>query len=224
MTDRLPQRVRLYVFQHFVQHGTAPVVEQVMTEFDLSRDAAGDVLRQLETSRHLALVPGTERILMAFPFSAVASPFRVIAGGTTYYANCAWDAIAFHAMLRQDIRIESFCHHCGQPIRVELRDGHSAHADPPETIVYFARRPTEWWENIVTTCSNTMVFFASPEHRETHGWTDGDGTVSLTPDEVHALGGPIYTDKLKLDYERPSREALVAHFAALGLTGDYWTL
>ena len=38
--------------------------------------------------------------------------------------------------------------------------------EPEETLVYLVLRPTEWWENIVTTSSNTMVFFASPEHRD----------------------------------------------------------
>ena len=51
-----------------------------------------------------------------------------------------------------------------------------------------------------------------------------DQAVSLTPDQVHALGGPIYGRRLQVDYERPSRDALNAHFGALGLSGPYWQI
>jgi len=32
------------------------------------------------------------------------------------------------------------------------------------------------------------------------------------------------TGCLAIDYERPSRDGFLAHFAAMGLTGDYWKL
>ena len=217
--------MRKFVFDHFLEQGAPPVAEQVMVEFSLSREEATDVLRDLAAARHLALVNGTDRILMAFPFSAIATPFRVEVGGRSYFANCAWDAVAFHAMLGEPILVESFCHHCAAPIRIEMRDGRAARVDPGGTLVYLALPPTQWWENIVTTCSNTMVFFASPEHRDASPLrAPTNAAASLTPDQVHALSGPIYTGKFALDYARPPREELVAHFAAIGLTGDYWKL
>lgn len=224
MTD-LAALVRKFVFDHFLEHAAPPVVEQAMIEFSLSREEATDILLVLEAARHIALVSGTARILMAFPFSAVATPFRVIAGGRSYFANCAWDAVAFHAMLGEDVRIDSFCHHCAAPIAVEMKGGRATRVEPSETIIYLALPPTKWWENIITTCSNTMVFFASPEHRDASALcASADASASLTPDQTHGLSGPIYRQKFALDYARPSREELLAHFAALGLTGDYWQL
>lgn len=223
--DLLIQRVRLYIFEHFLKHAQPPVCEQLMNEFSISRDEAMEILRELESARHIALVQGTARILMAFPFSAIATPFRVTARGQAYFANCAWDAIAFHAMLRDDVRVDSFCDHCGTPITIDLQDGRARRVEPEETLVYLALRPTQWWENIVTTCSNTMVFFASPEHRDASDLcAPTDQAASLTPDQVHALSGPIYSRKLELDYARPTREKLLDHFAAMGLTGDYWKI
>jgi len=221
----LPQRVRLFIFEHLLEHAAPPVVEQVMDRFSLSRHVAGEVLRDLEAARHIALVRGTERILMAFPFSAIATPFRVTVNGRTYFANCAWDAIAFHVMLDAEVRVDSFCHHCAAPIQIELRGGRATRVDPPETLVYLALRPAEWWQDITTTCSNTMVFFASPEHRDASDLCAApDQAASLTPDQVHTLSGPIYAAKFALDYARPSKEALLVHFDAIGLTGDYWRL
>lgn len=223
----LPQRVRRFIFEHFVEHAVPPVVEQLMTEFRLTRAEAAAVLDELVQARSISLVKGTARILMAFPFSALATPFAVRARGRRYYANCSWDAIAFHAMLDQvPVRIDSYCHHCARPIEIEFQRGHSTLVEPSTTIVYLALRPTQWWEDIILTCSNTMVFFCSPEHRDISGIvpTDGQPGASLTPDEVHALGVPLYKDRLKIDYQRPSRDALNAHFESLGLTGPYWQI
>lgn len=223
--QQIVPRVRLSIFERFLKDAQASTVEELMTEFSRSRDDVTALLHELVAARHIALVPGSARILMAFPFSAIATPFRVTARGQTYFANCAWDAVAFHAMLRDEVRIESFCHHCATAIIIELRDGRATQIDPRETLVYLALRPTQWWENIVTTCSNTMVFFASPEHRDASDLcAPPDQAASLTPDEVHALSGPIYGRKFELDYARPTRDELLDHFASLGLTGGYWQI
>jgi len=223
--DLLPQHVRKFIFDHFVDQAAPPVVEQLMTGVSLSRDDATEVLRGLEGARHIALVKGTARVLMAFPFSAVATPFRVTVRDRQYFANCAWDAIAFHAMLGDNLRVDSFCHHCATPIEIEMTDGRAAHVEPPDALVYLALRPTQWWADIVTTCSNTMVFFASPEHRDASDLgAPAQAAASLTPDQVHALSVPIYARKLALDYARPSKQDLLDHFAAVGLSGEYWQL
>ena len=223
--QELPQRVRKFVFDRFLERGEPPVVEEVMTGFSLSREEATDVLRGLEAARHIALVKGTARILMAFPFSAVATAFRVDVGDRRYFANCAWDAIAFHAMLGQEIRVESFCHHCAAPIDVELRDGRAVRVEPEGALVYLALPAAQWWDDIITTCSNTMVFFASPEHRDASTLcASAEAGASLTPDQVHALSVPLYTTRMELGYTRPSKQVHLDHFSAMGLTGEFWRL
>jgi hypothetical protein len=223
-SDDVTSRIRKAIFDRLVEHGTPPVTEELMTEFGLSRGEAGDVLHRLEAARHISLVPRTERILMAFPFSAVTTPFRVTVANRTWFANCAWDAIAFHAMLASAIRVDSYCHHCGVPITVEMAGGRANLVDPSGTIVYLAVPAARWWDDIVTTCGNTMVFFASAEHRDASDLYASVRGASLTPDETYALSLPIYERKLASDYARPSKEELVAHFARLGLAGDFWQL
>ena len=222
----LPADVRLFVFERLLAHAVPPVVEEVMDRFAIERQVATRTLHELADVRHLALVPGTARILMAFPFSAIATPFRVTTRERTYFANCAWDALAFHAMLGEaDVDVDSWCHHCAAPIRIELRGGRATRVEPVEALVYLALPPTRWWDDIVSTCSNTMVFFAAPDHRDASDLcAPPEQAASLTPDEVHALSGPIYARKLARDYARPGRDELLAHFAAIGLTEPYWGL
>lgn len=221
--DALRAQVRQFIFESFRAWGTPPVVELVMTRFELTRDRATEVLRELEDAHHISLVPGTARILMAFPFSAIATPFRVTADQDRYFANCAWDAIAFHAMLNRDVHIDSFCDHCAQPIRIEMHEGRATTVEPAEAIVYLARDPSTWWDDITTTCGNTMVLFSSPEHRDASGLCETDAPgASLTPDQVHALSERLYATKFDLDYVRPSATEFAAHATAIGLTEPYW--
>lgn len=218
--------MRLRVYEHFLETARPPLVEELMTEFEMPRDAVVDAFRELVETRAIALVKGTSRVLMAWPFSAIATPFVVHARGREYFANCSWDAIAFHAMLGNDpISVNSFCHHCARPIHLEFGDGRATRVEPNSTIVYLALRPTEWWEDIITTCSNTMVFFCSGQHRDESGLNaPADQAASLTPQQTHDLGVPLYTDRLKIDYVRPGRDELNAHFEALGLAGPYWRI
>ena len=222
--ERVPV-VRKFIFDEFLERGVPPILEEVMGTFSLSRDEATEVFRALEAARHVALVKGTARILMAFPFSAVATPFRSTIGGRRYFANCAWDAIAFHAMLGEEVAVESYCHHCAEPISMTIRDGRAVDVRPAEAVVYFALPPARWWDDIINTCSNTMVFFASPEHRDASSLCAADGEgATLTPDQVQALSIPLYGRRMEIDYARPPKDEMLALFASLGLTGPFWAL
>src|SRR5438552_17401936 len=95
----LVQDVRKYVFDHFLEYSVPPVAEQIMKRFHLGRPQALEVLQALETGRHVRLVQGTPRILMAWPFSAVATPFIVTSRYRRwYFANCASEEDADHAL------------------------------------------------------------------------------------------------------------------------------
>ena len=77
----------------------------------------------------------------------------------------------------------------------------------------------------MNTCSNHMVFFRSRSHLD--DWkreNSVDDGVALTIDQTHALSVPLYRDRTKLDYVRPSKEELTADFRSLGLTGPFWDL
>ena len=158
MSGAAARDIRKFIYDRFRETARAPVVEEIMQRFTLRRREVVDLLRGLETTRQLALVPGTERILMAHPFSAIATPFRVeTREGRTFFANCAWDSIAFHVLLEEPIRIDSYCHHCGETVEIRLADDAVQSARPASTLVYLALPAAKWWQNIVLACSNTRA-------------------------------------------------------------------
>jgi hypothetical protein len=204
------------------------VLEQIMRKFGLGRASAFKVLVDLQSARHIALLTGTQRILMAFPFSSIVTPFRVKVAGKDkeYFANCAWDAVAIHVALGKEQWISSYCHHCSEDLKIHLKDQRriSKQSDI-QPLVYLALPASKWWENILLTCSNNMVFFSSKDHLdEWKGSESVTGGEALTVDKTLRLSVPIYKEKMSLDYARPSREQTLAHFQSLGLTGDFWKI
>jgi hypothetical protein len=227
-SENLQKNVRKYIFDHFEEHSTAPVLEQITRKFGLDRASAFKVLADLQSARHIALLTGTQRILMAFPFSSIVTPFRVKVAGKDreYFANCAWDAVAIHVALGKEQWISSYCHHCSEDVKIHLKDQKVISQLPDnQPIVYLALPASKWWENILLTCSNNMVFFSSKNHLAE--WIKSDavgGGEALTISQTMQLSVPIYRTKMSLDYARPSREHTIAHFQSLGLTSDFWKI
>src|SRR5712692_2958507 len=226
--ENLQKNVRKYIFEHFEEHTTAPVLEQIMRKFGLDRASTFKALTDLQSARHIALLTGTQRILMAFPFSSIVTPFRVTVTGKEkeYFANCAWDAVAIHVALGKEQWISSYCHHCSEDIKIHLKDQRrvSAQSDS-QPLVYLALPASKWWENILLTCSNNMVFFSSKDHLDQWKRTGSvTGGEALTVEQTLRLSVPIYKDKMSVDYARPSREQTIAHFQSLGLTSDFWKI
>ncbi len=226
-SEILQKNVRKYIFEHFEEQAVAPVLEQIMRKFGLDRDSAFKVLTDLQSARHIALLTGTQRILMAFPFSSIVTPFRVRVAGKVkeYFANCAWDAVAIHVALRKEQWISSYCHHCAEDIKIHLKDQGAVSQSDNQPLVYLALPASRWWENILLTCSNNMVFFSSKNHlAEWMKSGNVTGGEALTIEQTLRLSLPIYKTKMSLDYARPSREQTIVHFQSLGLSSDFWKI
>jgi Alkylmercury lyase len=219
------KRMRKFIFDHFFTRSSPPVLEEAMGELGLDRAKAFSEFKALEDDHHILLVPGTQRILMANPYSAVTTPFRVKSGGRWYYANCAWDTVSMHVMLDADAEIESYCHHCAEPVRLTLSRGRVRKSEPSSPLIFLSVPVARWYDNLINTCSNNMVYFSSEAHRDE--WLSaypGLAGVSLSVERMAEVCQPLSRGRMELDYERPTKEALGAYWASIGLTGDYWKI
>jgi Alkylmercury lyase len=107
-----------------------------------------DGWRRLHEAHALVLEPDADAIRMANPFSAVPTPYCVLARERWWYANCAWDAFGICAALEVDGRVESACPDCDEPYAVEVRDRQIDRADLLFHVLVPARH---WWDDIVFT-------------------------------------------------------------------------
>jgi hypothetical protein len=54
---------------------------------------------RLAGEHRLALLPGTNRVWMAHPFSGVETGHKAIVGAGSWNANCAWDSLALLSLI-----------------------------------------------------------------------------------------------------------------------------
>ena len=137
MTD---EEVRFQIYDIMMREGTPPTIAR------LGADAVAS-MKRLAAARMLVLQPDTDEILMAGPFSAVPTPFRVTLDTLSAYGNCIWDALGIAATLRKDARIDTSCADCGAATRIDVQDGNVI----GEGFMHFALPPRVWWQDIVFT-------------------------------------------------------------------------
>jgi hypothetical protein len=134
--------LRRLTYARLVELGRPPLAAEV----DYPGVVAG--WRKLHDAHALVLDPDTDEILMAHPFSAAPTPYRVQADGRSWYANCAWDAFGICAAMHVDGTIETTCADCGEDLTIEVRDEQPSDVDLLWHCLVPARH---WWDDIVFT-------------------------------------------------------------------------
>lgn len=107
--------VRL-ILRTFLQRGGPIPIDDIVTAWRDSRpEATRDALAALDNEDIIRVRGG--HIDIAYPFSAVPTPFRVrFSGGRMRHACCATDALGMAPMIGGPVEISSPCHHCGAPL------------------------------------------------------------------------------------------------------------
>ena len=146
MDDR-DLEVRNATYGLFAELGRTPTPDEVAERGGASTADVVASWRRLHDA-HALVLDDTGAIRMANPFSAVPTPYRVLADGRSWYGNCAWDAFGICAALHVDGRIETTCPDCGDAIVVELQD----RRPDDELLLFHCLVPAaRWWDDIVFT-------------------------------------------------------------------------
>ncbi len=140
------RHVRATVIQILRDTGAAPSAVAVGRLLDVDPSRVSSALHSLAEQHRLTLVPGTDRVMMAHPFSAVASDFLVTIGDRTWYANCVWDGLSILALLG-DGRLETHSPATGELIPFTVRNG----VVQGDAIVHFSVPAKHFWHDIVFT-------------------------------------------------------------------------
>ena len=143
--ETFEKRVRLYIYNHFVEKGKAPTMVETAEALSSSLLHVQGAYQRLADGRALVL-QGNSEILMAEPFSAVPTSFQVEVGNRSWWGNCIWDALGIPAMLHGDARVITACGCCNDSMALEVKDGSLMAASG---IVHFAIPPQDWWKNVV---------------------------------------------------------------------------
>lgn len=90
--------VRASVIQALRAFSRAPSSAEIAKCLGATESAASSALRALADAHRLVLIPGTDAVWMAHPFSAVETDFVVRIGERRWFANCAWDGLSILAL------------------------------------------------------------------------------------------------------------------------------
>jgi hypothetical protein len=136
--------LRNATYRRFVELGRAPAAAEVAAATNRSEAEVRDAWRRLHDA-HALVLDSADEIRMANPFAAQPTQFRVEAAGTSWYANCAWDAFGIGAALGVDSAISAECPDCGAPLHIEVRNGRPDREDLMFHVLVPAR---SWWQDI----------------------------------------------------------------------------
>jgi hypothetical protein len=144
-------QVKLAVYGHFAQTGRRPSPDVIADRVGITAPEVLDAYRRLRAQRVLVL-ESDGPIRMASPFSGVATQHVVVAGGVSYFANCAWDALGIPAALRQPATVHSRCEQSMEPLHLTVGplgpEGGEASAG---WLFHCAVPAGHWWDDIVFT-------------------------------------------------------------------------
>jgi hypothetical protein len=125
MSGELETKVKLTIYDITAETGRVPNSLEVARKIDINEADVLDAFARLHARRLLITEPSnSSRIRMAPPFSGIATAFPVEANGKRYYANCVWDAYGIAAALHADAIISASDGHTGEPLTLEVKNGH----------------------------------------------------------------------------------------------------
>lgn len=139
---------RHFVYTFWAEHTHAPSVRDTARALEIEIAHARALYHELNARHALMLMPGTDVIRMANPFSGVPTGFRVQVGAKQYYANCAWDSFGIPAALHADAQLAAFCSNTQEPLRFALRDGKIT---GDSAVIYFRVPFANWYDDLVFT-------------------------------------------------------------------------
>jgi len=151
MPDDFKNRVRVRLYELFLELGRCPSKAEVAATFGCGVADVADAFDELAAAHILVLQPGSGEVLMANPLSAVPTPFVVetkgVSDSRSWYGNCIWDALGVIAMLQSDGRVLASCGCCGESMTIQVRKGEVT--SQPPGVVHFALPARRWWDDIV---------------------------------------------------------------------------
>lgn len=140
------RHVRAHVIQTLCDTSTAPSAAAIASALDSSEAEVCLALRCLADEHRLVLIPGTDSVWMAHPFSAVATDFLVRIGDRNWYANCVWDGLSILALFGNGM-LDTHSPQTKESMRFSVKEG----MVDGDGLVHFLVPAKHFWEDIAFT-------------------------------------------------------------------------
>ena len=162
--------VRRFLYDYWCAHGHGPNLRAVHEATGFPRDRIVTTLRELDlglvcTVDHLTL---NLSLLKLQPFSSYPSQVEVFVDGRFHcFAGCAMESVAISRMppfAGKELRLESYCACCLEPVTIVTRDGKIVSLAPQSVLIHVSTSPREWNATDIVCMCDSMNFVLDAEH------------------------------------------------------------
>jgi alkylmercury lyase len=123
-----------------------------------------------------------DRVIGFLGLSIRPMPHRLIVGGRTLYAWCAFDTLFLPELLGAQAAVESQCPTTGERVTLTLRETEVSDLRPTDAVMSYVHKEEPLDQNVINTFCHYIHFFANPAAAE--AWTGHhEGTFTLSLEE-----------------------------------------
>lgn len=127
--------------------GVAPHYVDIARALGWPIERAREVLHEVvDLGLPLWLHPGTDLIASFAPFSSLPTLYRISVDGEAHgWAQCGLEALAVSWLFPgREVRVDSECPDCGEPIRITMRDGDLLDSSPAAMVAHINVPVARW--------------------------------------------------------------------------------
>ena len=213
--DKVRYHINLFIFENCF----APSVDQLVDIMGSDDNDIRKALGQLAKNHALVLHPDSWDIWVAHPFALYPTLFWVKSGDKAWWGNCIWCSLGIAAISNEDTEIHSTIMGEEKPVQIDIKDHNLANQ---QLLVHFAVPASNFWDNVIYTCSNMLLFESEDEISNwcrRHNVRKGE-VLDLA--KVWELARAWYGNYLDPSWRRKTREESERIFQELGLTSEFW--
>ena len=140
-----PVALRIFVYDEIVARGRPPALSDIAARFEITVPNARRALAELKIGKTILVDPQSGEIWMAGPFSAVETPYHVVSGSRTWWANCAWDMLGVVMIVNERTTIHTQCTDCAAPMTLT---GDPSVQPNEKAVVHFLVPAWRWYDDI----------------------------------------------------------------------------
>jgi hypothetical protein len=230
--ETLVQRAYTSVLEHFVQTGRAPHYTELAHTLGVEPDEARDLQREAaKAGVGCWFVQDTDYIESWAPFYNAPTQYRVtVEGEQKWYGQWGMEVLAVRWLFPgTEVRIDTRCLDCGEPILIRMRDEEILEVDPPTTVGHMNVPLSKILTREVSARFgwSQMNLFRSEEHVKNWSAYNSISEESIMPLANWALvfSGSMCRDRLGPDILSRRSEYISEIFRTLqglGKEGSFW--
>ena len=224
-------RVRQFVFDYWAEHRRGPNLRSVHEGTGMARRDIIQAYKELQTGIVMVVDQDSPNcdILKIPPYSAFPSQVEMYVDDEFHsFIGCAHEAVAVSNMPHfagKEVRLESYCACCLEPITFWSLEFMITRCEPAEPLVHCATPMWDWvHDDMKAMCDNVNLVF-DREHGERFERQIGRRGVYFTMEQVRDYVEPAVGIR-GWDYHWPSQsmnpEGLITRLQALGVDLSPW--